>query len=143
MASASLLQWADDAVAALTRWHQRTAPGGSALVSCFVEPTLADLRARLPEATPLPWRTDYEWFAAAQRAGWRVVRADTRDWSRRYANALEALRWLHRSGLTRPAPTLSGATLRKRLQAWNAAAPSNGITLSWRALRLELRRDEA
>ncbi|HEY3754510.1 MAG TPA: methyltransferase [Opitutaceae bacterium] len=129
--TSSMLQWVQDPVAVLDACRKVAAPGGRLLAGLFVAPTLPEWDAVVPpgdrlRSRPLYWRTESEWLAAAEQAGWRLLRIESQSRTFIYPSARAFLRSLHASGAA-PHRAIPGPKLRQVLQAYDTRFRSPNV----------------
>ena len=135
--SSSMLQWAVDPDAIFPAWRKVLAPGGRLVSGIFVNESLSEWRALAGEATPLAWRTPKEWGAHLDRAGFRVLRDETRKRVFTHPSAHAFLRSLHRVGAA-PARRFPAGRLRRLLREYEARHGSaQGVRATWTFYRFE------
>lgn len=137
--STAMLQWAPRPRDVLRNWRQALARGGRMLHGLFVSPSLSELSSLAPAAEPFLWRSPREWMDAAEDAGLRVLRSESRTLEIRYANARSFLRSLHDTGTTSEKPRLAPGRLRQLLRDYDRrfALPEGGVRSTWTLLRFE------
>lgn len=116
--SCSLAQWLPDPLGAFRAWHRVAAPGAILVSGWFVRGTLAELQAVCPETSPFPWRDAAEWNDLLAAAGWQSRRHETRQFLRRYPDAITMLREIHNVGAIAPR-RLGTGKLRRILQQYD------------------------
>ncbi len=133
--SSSLLQWALEPEDVLKNWRNALAAGGKVLVCLFVKGSLsefADVDARF---AAFPWRSESEWIARFEEAGFDVLRNETRSDLIAFDSPREALRSLHDIGAVEER-RMSAAELRRFLRSCERGEESP-FEVSWKAMKIE------
>ncbi|HTB62138.1 MAG TPA: methyltransferase, partial [Opitutales bacterium] len=95
----NVLQWLEEPETVLHGWRKILTSGGRFAVAILLPGTLQELRAVLPEASPLHWHSEPEWREMFTRAGLTVERAELWEHVEILPNSITLLRTLHAMGL--------------------------------------------
>jgi len=138
VASCSLLQWADDPVAVLQRWHRLLKPSGTLISGIYISPSLPELGSLLDADRQFLWRSAAEWERCVTAAGFKIVRCETTLRRYSYPSALVLLRRLHGTGAIRLGRPLSTGEVKKLIEEYQACyAVPEGVMTTWTFLRIE------
>jgi hypothetical protein len=133
-----LLQWAGDPETVLRRWHHLLKPGGIHLSGIYIAPSLPELASLLPAQNQFSWRTEEEWRGFFARAGFKVVRSETKARRYVYPDALTLFRRLHGTGAKTISHPLSLTQFKRLLQDYEAQfGCAEGVATTWTFLRIE------
>jgi malonyl-CoA O-methyltransferase len=131
--SCGLLQWLADPATVLRRWRAEIVPGGRLVLGLWLPGTLGELESLLPDAMPMQGRTEHEWQALLQPAGFRLEYAQTWNHISLHPSALDFLRAVHAMGLA-PRRTVGPGRLRAALRTYDRRfATPHGVRATWRA----------
>lgn len=135
--SCSLLQWAMDPAAVLSKWREMLNKDGKLLATIFIEGSMKELLAVNAEIQAFEWRTESDWLAALNESGFSVLKNEVREDCLLYSNALEAFRSLHSIGAVNE-DRFGPGKLRRILKNVDSAYEKSGnVPLTWRTLRVE------
>jgi len=138
--SCSLAQWLPDPAAVFRAWHDIAAPGALLLGGWFVGGTMADFFEICPEASPFSWRSAQEWSTLVASAGWKIKRAETRNFELVHTSSAEMLREIHDVGAM-VSRRLGTGRLRAALRANDRKIGSaDGLRTDFVFMRLEASR---
>jgi len=132
VASASLLQWADDPVAVLKAWKEKLAGDGRMVAGFFVEGSLRELINCGGEGiSPIRWRAVEEWTEAFQEAGLAVdlVRSEERVFH--FPSVRKAFGQWHGIGATRSGGLGYGELKGLMAEYEGNYRESEGVRVSW------------
>lgn len=139
--SSSLLQWMPSPEKTLRVFFDALRAGGRMLHGFFVAPSLRELYSLVdPAALPLRWRTEDEWLAAFEKAGFRILRAEARTEVAEYSGAADFLKKLRDTGVTGTRGRLSAGALRGVMREYDrrfSLGANGAVAATWRFLRLE------
>jgi len=139
VASCSLLQWASDPTAVLSRWRRLLRPGGRQLSGIYIAPSLPEFGALLPERRPFPWRTADDWRGHFAAAGFGAIRVETRTREYIYPDARALMRQLHGTGATLTGDPLPPGRLKTLLRDYDRVhgRADGGVPATWTFCRIE------
>jgi trans-aconitate methyltransferase len=129
----NVLQWLEPPATVLRGWRSILTPRGQFAVAILLPGTLQELRAVLPEASPLQWHSEAAWREMFAQAGLTVERVELWEQAQIYPNALTLLRSLHAMGLA-PRRTVSASRLRNAMREYDAKfSMHGGVRVTWQA----------
>lgn len=130
----SLLQWSLNPLDTLERWRSLLRPCGMFLGCLFVAGSLKELNSSDFPLGGFVWRSERQWRAYFQEAGFRIKKYDTRIDQESYDSPVQAFRHLHDMGATMDGNTSPG-WLRQHLKGLETKTGRFDVT--WKTLRLE------
>jgi malonyl-CoA O-methyltransferase len=131
----SLLQWAKDPAAVLENWRRNLVPGGKLLAGVFLKGSLSEFEKVSDRFPALSWRDADQWIEYFERAGFDVLRKETRVDTVSFLTAREALRSLHDIGAVEER-RMSLSDLRRFLVRCEEEHKSPFL-MTWKAMRIE------
>ena len=138
LASCSLLQWATNPEKVLRKWKEILKPNGRHLSGIYVSPSLPEIASLLPHKNQFRWRTADEWRTAFTRAGFNILRSETKTCRYVYPDALTLFRRLHGTGAKAIENPLPLKEFKRLLRDYESQfACDEGVSTTWTFLRIE------
>ncbi len=139
--ASGLLQWSPDPIETLKNWSRAMSSDGKLVCGLFAKPSLQELNSIEGFRSPIVWRSEQAWNEAFQKAGFEIVRSQSKLVVQQYDSVKTFFRSLHRTGSV--VKNLSSPKLLKKIiSEYGRQNAADGIVrASWCLFRIEAKLD--